>query len=158
VTTNLRTSAVSLFINNGDGSFRDGSDYSVQKGPIKVVAGDLDGDKDVDLAVLCFSASAVSILLNRGKGSFVVASKYDITGSPADLCSGDFNGDGKIDLVTANSNSLNLSILLNKGNGTFAKDVSILYLTNHSVSCVVILTKTQRLIWRLLETKILMCF
>ncbi len=92
-------------------------------GPETVVAADLDGDTDPDLAVTNSNDNTVTILKNDGAGDFTepASSPETVGGSPQALAAGDLDGDGDSDLVVANSADDNVTILRNGGAGNFAE-------------------------------------
>ena len=110
---------VSILLGNGDGTFQSPVEYSTGACPDTVIAGDFDGDGNLDLAVgvQCGSIPSVSILLGNGDGTFRPGSTYNMSGLPQSLALGDFNGDGKLDIVTAWNSTL--AILMGNGDGTF---------------------------------------
>ena len=121
--------SVSLFFNNGDGTFAGPLRLSLPE-PIDVAIGDLDGDLDLDLAVLSLGEDLVIVLLNNGDGNFWTLSVYAVGESvyavgdvPNYIAMADLDGDQDLDLATMNAASLDVSILLNNGDGTFASDV-----------------------------------
>ena len=59
------TNTVSVFTNNGDGSFQAKLDYRTGGDPYSVAIGDLNGDRKPDLATANLDANTVSVLLNR---------------------------------------------------------------------------------------------
>jgi hypothetical protein len=83
--------------------------------PDGVVARDLDGDGDQDLAVVN-QANSVSILRNANAGNFVQApsSPEPVGTVPTDLVARDFDGDGDPDLATVNLFSDDVTILLKR--------------------------------------------
>ena len=88
--------------------------------PRAVVVADFNGDGNLDLAAVNFSAGAsVTLLLNNGAGSFGSGASYPTGPFPGTLASGDLNGDGYPDLVVTNSQSANVSVFINRGDGTF---------------------------------------
>ena len=89
--------------------------------PISLVAANINGDAQPDLAVTDFVDSTVSILLGNGAGNFTQApTSPEAIGSPsAGVAAGDFNNDGNTDLAAANLNAGNVSILLGNGSGDF---------------------------------------
>jgi hypothetical protein len=121
-------SAVSVLLNNGDGTFgAPVSSYPVPLYATRLAVGDFNGDGQLDLAVAQTSFSsdpnAVSILLGHGDGTFAAPVNYPFPGSPsvaAFLAVADINGDGKPDLLVGTS------ILLGNGDGTFQPPVSVL--------------------------------
>ncbi|MBI4548652.1 MAG: VCBS repeat-containing protein [Ignavibacteriae bacterium] len=84
-----------IFKNNGDGTFQLLHSYAGAYAPI--VAGDLDGDNDIDLWVAGF------ILMNNGEGVFQQEGPYNAGGYPAPC---DIDGDGDMDLVGAGGGEL----------------------------------------------------
>lgn len=72
-----------------------------------LVAGDVDGDSDVDLV-----ANEGNVLLGDGNGSFSDAGRYD-PGIGDVVALGDFNNDAKLDLLTVDG------LLKGNGDGTF---------------------------------------
>lgn len=121
------SSNVRVLLNNGDGTFGDGSHppglpYSTGSGPGAVAISDLDGDSDADL-VVATSSNTVCVLLNNGDATFAPDVHYGVGDNPVSVATGDLDGDGDVDLAVANNLSDNVSVLLNNGDGTFAPDV-----------------------------------
>jgi hypothetical protein len=89
--------------------------------PFSVIACDLDGDGDEDLATTNDGSDTVSILLNDSAGRFGSLVRWaigptDVRFEPVDLTCCDLDGDGRLDLITSNRASDNISILYNAGN------------------------------------------
>jgi hypothetical protein len=95
-------------------------------GPVSVVAADLDGDGDQDLATANVSGGNVTILLNKGSGNFVEkASSPEPAGSfPSSLTAADLDGDGDQDIAVTNQVSDDVTILRNNGSGNFSEPAS----------------------------------
>jgi len=78
------------------------------------VAGDWDGDGNLDLAVANFATNSVAILRNNGTGSFsslsAIAGQIGISA----LAAGDWGGDGNLDLAAADNGSDSVHILKNQ--------------------------------------------
>lgn len=90
--------------------------------PRSIVAVDLDGDNDVDLATANEADYNVSIILNNGDGTFASPVNYSIGDTPSGICAGYFNEDEYIDLAAIKHNqgsSDNLVTMYNDGDGTF---------------------------------------
>jgi hypothetical protein len=109
---------------DGCGTFADDVIYGASTHSISLVAGDLDGDADLDLAVANRANGSVSVLLNNGDGTYAPDVLYGTGALPRCLAIGDLDGDDDLDLVTANGTSNDVSVLMNNGNGTFAPDVA----------------------------------
>jgi hypothetical protein len=105
--------AVSVLLNQGDGTFAPQVMYTSGLGPRWVAAGDLNGDGTPDLAVADQFAQSVSVLLNQGHGTFAPQVTYDAGQSPSSVLVADLNGDGKPDLAVANNGDNTVSALLN---------------------------------------------
>ena len=83
---------------------------------------DLDGDGDLDLAVVNSYSDNVSVLLNRGDGTFAPAVNYEVGRYPTSITSGDLDGDGDVDLAVGSSKSgfgVKFWVLKNHGDGSF---------------------------------------
>jgi hypothetical protein len=127
---------VTILLGNGDGTFQTPPSYaSGGYDADSVVAGDLNGDRKLDLVVanLCQSSNcssgnngAISVLLGNGDGTFQSAKNYPTGGfGSSSVAIGDFNGDGYADVVVANQcgasdckSGGSVSVLLGNGNGT----------------------------------------
>jgi FG-GAP-like repeat/PASTA domain len=101
----------SVFLNNGDGSFKHRRSYGPQDHGTayafeSIAIGDLNGDGRPDLATAGeFCGSCISVLVNTGGGSFQAVFNYE-TGlddgvSPKSIAIADVNGDRRADVVTA---------------------------------------------------------
>jgi FG-GAP-like repeat len=116
---------VTILRNNGSGGFTNfpGSPESAELAPSAIVAADLDGDSDPDLAVANTQSQNVTILRNNGLGNFVEpASSPEATGQfPNSIVAANFDGDADQDLAVANGGPDNLTILRNNGAGNFTE-------------------------------------
>lgn len=133
--TNRHLWYVSIFKNNGDGTFAPNVDYGTSQVPGSVFAADLDGDGDQDLATAhgiwypTAPANTISVLKNNGDGTFANKVDYAVPGDHHySIFASDLDSDGDLDLIVSNSDSASLSLLKNNGDGTFAAKVD--YATN----------------------------
>ena len=117
--------SVSILKNNGDGTFQAKVDYGLAYYclPISIFCADLDGDTDLDLAVVSWTWASVSILKNNGDGTFQTGVDYGAGSRPYSIFCADLDGDTDLDLAVANSANADVSILKNNGDGTFQTKV-----------------------------------
>jgi hypothetical protein len=107
-------SYLSVFLGNGDGTFKAPVNYA---GSFNWVAvGDFNNDGNLDLVVIPVSQT-VSVYLGNGDGTFQPPKSSPTTGSGTFIAVGDFNGDHKLDIALINNPYI--SILLGNGDGTF---------------------------------------
>jgi len=89
-------------------------------GAFGVVAADLDGDGDLDLASVSDFDGKVAWYENLGGGVFGPQRLItDALDGAFSIAAGDLNGDGRIDLVATGSNDDRLLWFANNGDGTF---------------------------------------
>ena len=117
--TNRNDSTVTIYLGNGDGTFRQKAVIPhIYYGQTIAVA-DFNSDGITDLVVGNTTWGAVTILLGNGNGTFHEASAYSTGVMPGALAVADLNGDGIPDLAVADYGSTVLSIFLGNGDGTF---------------------------------------
>ena len=103
-------------------SFADAVSYEASFKPYALMAGDLDGDGDIDLAAANEEASTIVWFRNAGNGVFTRVSGASDNGFPTDDyptggAIADMNGDGIPDVLTANYHGNSVSVLLGSGTG-----------------------------------------
>jgi hypothetical protein len=111
---------VSVFIGNGDGTFRKKVDYQVDLQPIGITAADFNGDGKIDLATSNGVNGTVSVLINKGNGTFHAARNYAVAppgGTIFLIAAVQFESDTKPGLIV--SSIVATYILSNRGDGTF---------------------------------------
>ena len=119
VTANWSSDSVTVFTNNGSGTFTAATTVPTGDGAANLLATNFNGDAFLDLAVANYYANTVSILLGDGLGGFTVLTNYSGFSNPYTLIAGDLNTDGKMDLAVPNYGSGTVRVLLGNGDGTF---------------------------------------
>jgi hypothetical protein len=109
-TTSCNNGAVSSLIGKGNGTFWGARAFSSggQKA-YSVVAGDFNGDGNVDVVVA--NSDCTCVLPGNGDGTFQSAVPYFLGG--ISVSTGDFNGDHKPDVVLAGGSLSTVTVLLN---------------------------------------------
>ena len=123
--------AVSVMLNNGNGTFSPKTDFAIAAQNQAVAAGDFDRDGNMDLAVtLNDSQFSLALLIGTGTGSFNAPVYFPNTSgfdSPAIIAAG-LNNDSNLDVVLLHSLGCftppctaahSITVLLGNGNGTF---------------------------------------
>ncbi len=113
---------VSILLNNGSGGYVPGSIalLPASSSPQDVVAGDIDGDMDIDLAVAVRDPQgSVIILLNNGAGTFTIGGTWIVGDRPRGMDIADMDGDDDLDIAVANRDDNTASVLTNTGGGAF---------------------------------------
>ena len=118
---------VSIFFNQGDGTFQHAGDYPAGTGVGHLTAITLAAGQVSSLAVTNYvslqGANAVSILRNRGNGTFQLPVSYNTGKGPSWIATADFDHDGIPDLAVVNDADNMVSILLGKADGSFADKI-----------------------------------
>lgn len=113
---------VSIFRNNGDGTFAAAEDHEVGGPTKRIRSADFDGDGDIDLVSIVHGGSTISIHENAGDGTFTVT-LYEFNENSGRICAADCDGDGDVDLVTTNRTTGEVLVIANNGDGTFSQIV-----------------------------------
>lgn len=126
LTANVVGQSVSVFVNNGSGTFSSRVDTptGANTNPHGLTARDLDGDGDLDVAVTCNSSAQVKILRNNG-GTLSVSSTLAVGTLPESVVALDIDQDGDLDLAVSNLSNRNISILQNDGTATFTTTTNL---------------------------------
>jgi hypothetical protein len=113
------SNAVSIWLGNGDGTFRDPKDYSTGRRPLGVSFGDFNNDHYSDLLVINGEKDCFTTFLGNGNATFRAGQDSGADAGPNFGLARDFNGDHLVDVAIVNLQSNDLSILFGKGDGTF---------------------------------------
>jgi Ca2+-binding RTX toxin-like protein len=118
------TPEVFVMLNNGNGTFQPAQQFAAgTDGASDIVAGDFDGDGNIDIAVAkVFFQSQVAILRNLGNGVFATPVLIAVNDEPSSIVAADFDNDGDLDLATGGDTT---TVLLNNGTGTFTASAPI---------------------------------
>ncbi|HEX6046959.1 MAG TPA: VCBS repeat-containing protein, partial [Pyrinomonadaceae bacterium] len=99
-----------------------GSPVPLEGGPGKVLVGDMNNDRKLDLVVALGRPRAITVLEGKGNGQFGPAlSTTTIAEPPSEIAAGDFNGDGKLDVAISSHDSYGVVLLNGDGKGGLAK-------------------------------------
>ncbi|ADB48652.1 FG-GAP repeat domain-containing protein [Conexibacter woesei] len=107
----------------GGGSFGTAISSPAGASPFRLEAGDVVGDRNVDLAVT--GSNVVRIMRGFGDGSFGTPTSYAAAGRPRRVLLVDVDGDARLDLASATAETLDqdgVGYRLNRGNGTFGTE------------------------------------
>ena len=124
VATNCGPNTITVYVNNGDGSFQPGFYYNnggdANTFPLGVSIADLNGNGKNDIAVSDANGGAISIFFGNGDGTVrVPKGAFAVGGDPwTSPIIADFNGDGLADIIEADDN-YSLAYLQGYGDGTF---------------------------------------
>jgi hypothetical protein len=91
--------------------------------PVRIAAGDLNGDGRDDLVVADAGSDNVSIFMATPAGGFAPAVNVAATAHPTELVLVDLNGDGRPEIVITDEAAGTVTVLVNQGDGSFANAV-----------------------------------
>jgi len=111
------TANLSLFTNNGQGSFGTSTDFTYQNYPSTFEFADINNDGVLDLISVVNQNSGVTVSLGNNNG-FGSPTRFTVGAIPKSIAIADLNNDGYMDIVSGNSNGSSLSILINNATST----------------------------------------
>jgi hypothetical protein len=113
--------ALTIWRNNGDGTFSNRMDYKLGVETFSVHAEDFDKDSDMDLTVSIEFNFTVGFIFNNGDGTLDFANRnlYEIGGNPYALVTPDINNDSWPDIVASTTYQHAIYYSINQGDGTF---------------------------------------
>ena len=107
--------SVAVFLGDGKGTLRRTGTLLTGADPRAIAAGDLDGDKSLDLLVVNAVSATVSILINDGRGGYpaALATSCGCDASPNAIHLADLDLDGRLDAVSCHESAKSLRVLRN---------------------------------------------
>jgi hypothetical protein len=112
-----------IYLNNGDGTFRNSANYGLGAESISLVVADFNGDGHADIAVTNRTGygndGSVMVFFGNGDGTFQPPHVYKLPGGPFGIAVGGLNGDHQPDLVVTEFDGRSVAILMNAGHGKF---------------------------------------
>jgi FG-GAP-like repeat len=117
------SASLSVFLNNGNGTFAPETRFNTTRFPSRLRAVDLDGDGDLDLSMLnsvfivgtgSRQGNAISVLRNNGNGTFTAPENLQVGNVPSGLVIDNLDGIRNVDLATANFDSDSVTVYLNQ--------------------------------------------
>lgn len=122
-----RSVTVLLSTGNREVQFRALSPTQVPDSPGDMALGDVNGDRNLDLAIDSHDSYGVILLLGDGKGGLTLAPNSPVVMKDGQhphthgLGLADMNGDRKLDIITANNADNDVSIAFGDGRGGFTR-------------------------------------
>jgi hypothetical protein len=116
VAANSLTADITIFLGNGDGSFRLSQTIPINSNA--VVVGDFNGDGKPDLASIN-GYGVFTVLLGNGDGTFASPVQYGAGTAYRNIVIADFNNDGFADLAVTDGGANSVDVFFGNGDGTF---------------------------------------
>jgi hypothetical protein len=130
VVSYLPSGNVTIFLGNGDGTFRAGESYPVAVQPFYAATASSRNNGILDLVVGDSLSDDVYVMLGNGDGTFLPPVAYPTTARPGEVSVGDFTGTGKIDILALEGTNTQgvdcncVEVLPGNGDGTFGAPIT----------------------------------
>lgn len=111
--TDSAGNSVSILLGNGNGTFGAATNYPAGSGPVGIIAADLTGGGDQDLAVADQTGNNLDIVVGNGDGTFTLPVSLATGDGPVAVIAADFIGSGTLDTAVANETSNSVTVTLN---------------------------------------------
>lgn len=111
-------STMSIYLGNGNGTFKSGIATAIGISPISIVSGDINGDGIADIVTGEGGTSEIAIYYGTGNGSFSGRTAVATSGNPLSISVADINGDLIDDFVVADVSGSDLTIHYGNRNNT----------------------------------------
>src|SRR5262245_13675899 len=112
------TRGITIFRNDGKGTFTAIHSYSFSYSTLGLDGGDLDEDGDADLATLVGGGGAtVAVLQNEGEGAFLETGEFPPVGSVRTIGIADLDGDRRLDVTVTFSDQNLVALFRGMGSG-----------------------------------------
>ena len=121
-TTSGNPDTIDILLNDGSGVVSLAIQVFLPGGssPQDILAGDLDGDGDMDLAVALRDTQSLVTVYNMGGGAFVMGPSAPTGDRPRGMDMADIDGDEDLDIALANRNGDSVTVFVNDGSGNFS--------------------------------------
>ena len=106
---------VSLFINDGAGSFLEQQTFGAGPNTVSIAVADLNNDTHLDLAAVSFLNNVLCVLTGDGLGGFATNCSLATGEDPTGVAIADFDNNGELDLATADQAGNSVSVFLQSG-------------------------------------------
>ena len=113
--SNIDSDNVSVFLGNGNGTFKAASLQNVGSGPDGIVTGDWNGDSKTDIAAVDSTEIAdvnVSLLFGNGDGTFQNDARTTAETDSVAIADADFDANGRLDLAVTNVSGLDNTVAM----------------------------------------------